>query len=151
MTNNTRFLDNVDLSLYDYSATRKAVEQKFQKYRRLKEQQIIIQTCLNSSITLSHENIKSNVIVDNVSKRVEKLETIKKMLDKIEIIANDNISELNDIERIIYDKTLLNELTNEDLVEIMDRSEKYIIKAKKSCYIKVARWFGIEVYNELDI
>lgn len=151
MTDNKRFLDNVDLSLYDYSATRKIVEQKFQKYRRLKEQQTIINTCLNSSITFGHDNIKSNIIVDNVSKRVEKLETINKMLSKIEVIANDNISELNDIEKIIYEKTLLKEYTNEDLVEMLDRSEKFIIKAKKSCYIKVARWFGEEVYNELDL
>lgn len=147
MAKQNGLLDAYDISLYDYELTKKNIRVKFAKYRRLKEQEEKLLFEYKSAADLEITGIKNNKINDNMLARMAKLEPIQNLLKKVDDIVNENKKELNPDEHLIFDKMLLDECTNEDLMDLMQKNSTYINKVKKSCFIKVARWFGEEVYD----
>lgn len=147
MAKQNKILDAYDISLYDYDSTKKNIRVKFARYRRLKEQEEKILLECKSASNFEITGIKTKNLKDNMLAKMAKLEPIQNLLKKVDDIVKINKNELSDDEQLVFDKMLLNECTNEDLMFIMQKNSTYINKIKKSCFIKVARWFGEEVYD----
>ena len=57
-------------------------------------------------------------------------------------------SDLSKDEKTIYKKMLIHKFSEDEIMEILCiNSKQAFINRKKSCYIKVARWFDLEEYN----
>ena len=74
---------------------------------------------------------------------------LKDFIQYCDTIINSNIKELNYYEKLIFDEVLIN---GKRLIDVennpnCDRSYVYLSKKKKSCILKVSKWFDIYVLN----
>lgn len=51
-------------------------------------------------------------------------------------------------EKIILKNSILDNLTDEELSDILSIARQHIYNRKKSCYIKVAQYFDLEVEKD---
>lgn len=58
-----------------------------------------------------------------------------------------NKDDLSKNELIVYKKCLISKCTDEALAEFLSISKGSLYYRKRSCYIKVARWFDLEEYK----
>lgn len=142
------FVELDDLNAYDYEATKNNVDRIFAKYRNYKEKKDIIMKRTKSSLSFDNLGIYGSYPGDPISNKIEQLERYDKYLNTIDDVYNLYSEQLSKDEKIIYKKMLLYKYTDEEVMQVLNISSKnglYI--RKRSCYIKVARWFDLEVYS----
>lgn len=138
-------LENVDI--YNYSETKKNVDMLFSKYRQYKEKKDIILKRTNSGLSFDNLGIYSSTPGDPVGNRVEQTEKYYNFIDTIDKIYELYSYQLTKDEKLIYKKMLLSKYTDIQMMEILNVSSyNGLYNRKRSCYIKVARWFDLEVY-----
>lgn len=138
-------LENVDI--YNYSETKKNVDMLFSKYRQYKEKKDIILKRTNSGLSFDNLGIYSSTPGDPVGNRVEQTEKYYNFIDTIDKIYELYSYQLTKDEKLIYKKMLLSKYTDIQMMEILNVSSyNGLYNRKQSCYIKVARWFDLEVY-----
>jgi hypothetical protein len=148
--NNAVALDGIEL--YNYDSTRKEVEKLYCKYRAYKIKEDIISKRIKSSLSLDNLGIFSTTISDPTGSKVEQLQRYSDFIELIEKTYQAFSSELTPDEKIIYKKTLLNNMPDNEVMELLCLSNNTsYFNRKKSCYIKVARWFDLEVYKDNNI
>lgn len=137
------------LEFYNYEETRKKLELLFDKYRKYKSKEEIIKRRYKASLSLDNLGIFAASINDPVYNKVEQLERYTKFIDLIDKVYNINNSDLSKDEKIIYKKMLVTKHSDEDVMQYLSINSKSGLYArKKSCYIKVAMWFDLEVLNK---
>ena len=148
MTIRKRVLTSDDITAYNYDACKKVVISKFAKYKQyLQSKEEYEETLSTSSKVYSDVKINCSGYRNDVEKiniRIEEL--CLKMKDLDELIA-DNIDSLDEYEKIIFDGMILHYLTNENMEEKLNKKKDFVVRYKKSCYIKVSKWFHEEVYR----
>ena len=141
------FIEVEDVESFDYEKTKNAVDKLFSKYRNYKNKQDIVLKRYNSSISLDNLGIFSNIPNDPVANKVEMIEKYENFLKTIDKIYELCSSDLSKDERVIYKKCLLSKHTEEELMDDLNMSHGSTFIRKRSCYIKVAKWFDLEVYK----
>lgn len=142
------FVELDDLKAYDYEATKNNVDRIFAKYRNYKEKKDIIIKRTKSSLSFDNLGIYGSSSGDPISNKIEQIERYDKYLNTIDDVYNLYSEQLSKDEKIIYKKMLLYKYTDDEVMQVLNISSKnglYI--RKRSCYIKVARWFDLEVYS----
>ena len=76
-------------------------------------------------------------LFDKKNAYIETIEGIYKLYEKN--LTND--------EKIVYQRCLVKKSTDEELMTALSLSHSAMFKRKRSCYIKVAKWFDLEVYK----
>ena len=138
-------LSECTLENFDYNMTKHNVEKLFAKYRSLKEKEELIRKRYKASLSLG---IFSNGISDPVGNKVEQLEKYRQFIDTIDQVFKLNSSELTKDELIIYQKSFIRKSTDEELLEYLNlNSRSSLTPRKKSCIVKVALWFDLEVFK----
>ena len=85
---------------------------------------------------------------DPVGNKVEQLERYTEYTDLIEKVYQINRDDLSKDEIIIYKKYLASRLSDNDIMEYLNiNSKSALFNRKRSCIIKVAMWFDLEVMN----
>ena len=141
-------LDGKDLQLYDLEKTKQNVNLYFIKYRNLKRKANVIRSRVKSSTDgLDGIGIFSSIVSDPTFNKCVKLDEVTKFIDLTDKIINVNINVLNEEEKIIFTKTIIGESTYDDIVNIIGHTRNYINDRRKSCFVKVATWFDLEVYK----
>ena len=142
-------ITNVDINLYNYYSIKKNLDDLFSKYRMYKEKKDIITKRLKSSLSLDNLGIFSSNISDPTSNKVEQIDKYNRFIETIDKTYDLFSNELTEDEKIIYKKTLLSSFTDNDVMEMLclNSPKNYMVR-KKSCYIKVARWFDLEEFND---
>lgn len=141
-------LDSIDI--YNYDLTKNAIEELFSKYRAFKIKEEIITKRLKSSLSLDNLGIFSNNVSDPTGNKVEQLQKYNDFTDLIDKTYNTFKNELSEDEKIIYKKTLINNFSDSEVMSMLClSSSRSYLNRKKSCYIKVARWFDLEVYKDI--
>ena len=141
------FTEVEDVDAFDYESTKANVDNLFMKYRAYKEKEQIILKRSNSSFLLDNLGIYSNRKNDPVGNRVEQAEKYNKFIETIEGIYNLYKDDLSKDEQIVYRRCLAKKSTDEELMTALNLSHGAMFKRKKSCYIKVSKWFDLEVYK----
>lgn len=143
------FVELDDLNAYNYSKTKENVDILYAKYRNYKEKKDIIFRRTNSSLSFDNLGIYGSSPGDPVGNRVEQTERFSKFIETVDSVYELYSFQLSKDEKILYKKMLQSRHTDDDLMSILNIASKnglYI--RKQSCYIKIARWFDLEVYNE---
>lgn len=146
--NSNDYLQLADLKVFDYNATKTNVDALFSKYRRYKNKEEIIRKRYKASLSLDNLGIYSNGNSDPVGNKIEQLEKYKKFIDTVDEVFKLNYGDLSKDEVVIYKKYLIDKLSEEKIMEYLNISSSSSLYARKrSCIIKVAMWFDLEVYK----
>lgn len=138
----------IELENFNYIETKKNVEQLFSKYRSFKTKEEIIEKRYKSALSLDNLGIFSSTTSDPVGNKVEQLEKYTTFTDLIDEVYRINKTELSKDENIIYKKYLTSRVRDEDLLDYLNiNSNSGLSNRKRSCIIKVAMWFDLEVYK----
>ena len=138
-------VDNVDA--YDYEKTKRKVDDVFSKYRAYKQKKEIIMKRYNAALSLDNLGIFSNQTSDPVCNKVEQSEKYTNYIDTIDKVYELYQKDLSKDEKIVYKKCMLAKHTDDELMEDLCMSHGSCFVRKRSCYIKVALWFDLEVYK----
>ena len=142
------FIEADGIENFNYKEKKKNVEQLFSKYRSFKMKEEIIEKRYKSALSLDNLGIFSSTTSDPVGNKVEQLEKYTNFTDLIDNIYKLNKSDLSKDEILIYKKYLISRVRDEDLLDYLNiNSNSALFNRKRSCIIKVAMWFDLEVYN----
>ena len=142
------FIEADGIENFNYNETKKNVEQLFSKSRSFKMKEEIIEKRYKSALSLDNLGIFSSTTSDPVGNKVEQLEKYTNFTDLIDNIYKLNKSDLSKDEILIYKKYLISRVRDEDLLDYLNiNSNSALFNRKRSCIIKVAMWFDLEVYN----
>ena len=146
--NSKDFLEADDIESYDYESTKENVDKLYSKYRSFKNKADIIMKRYKSPLSLDNLGIYSNSKSDPVGNRVEQADKYTKFIETIEGVFSLNKCDLSKDEMIVYNKYLCQRCSDEDLAEYLCISKGSVYYRKRSCYIKVAKWFDLEVFKD---
>ncbi len=140
-----------EIVLYNWEETRLNVRSYFSKYRIYLSKVNMIKDRYTSSLGNDNMGIYSSTISDPTANKVEQMEKYNNYIDlmnkHLEIVKKNMTAD----EKIILKKSILDNFNDEDLSEALNISRSHIYQRKKSCYIKVARYFDLEVEKDIDL
>lgn len=144
---NNEFKEIEDIEVYNYEATRKNLDSLLAKYRTYKSKKTTIEERIKNSIDLDNLGIFSSRKSDPTYNKVEQLERINNFIDTIDKVIKLNKNKLSKDEYLILKKCLDYKYTTEQISEMINLGYQATFTRKKNCYIRVALWFDLEVYN----
>ena len=144
---NNEFKEIEDIEVYNYEATRKNLDSLLTKYRTYKNKKITIEERVNNSIDLDNLGIFSSCKSDPTYNKVEQLERINNFIDTVDKVIKLNKNKLSKDEYFILKKCLDYKYTTEQISEMINLGYQATFQRRKNCYIRVALWFDLEVYN----
>lgn len=149
MIKNSKSFKIIDgIENFNYEETKKNVEKMFTKYRNYKSKEEIISKRYKASLSLDNLGIYGSSPSDPVGNKVEQLERYTEYTDLIDKVYQINRDDLSKDEIIIYKKYLASRLSDNDIMEYLNiNSKSALFNRKRSCIIKVAMWFDLEVMN----
>ncbi|MBO5096523.1 MAG: hypothetical protein J6B98_06580 [Bacilli bacterium] len=144
---NNEFKEIEDIEVYNYEATRKNLDSLLAKYRTYKSKKTTIEERIKNSIDLDNLGIFSSRKSDPTYNKVEQLERINNFIDTVDKVIKLNKNKLSKDEYLILKKCLDYKYTTEQISEMINLGYQATFTRKKNCYIRVALWFDLEVYN----
>ena len=144
---NNEFKEIEDIEVYNYEATRKNLDSLLAKYRTYKSKKATIEERLKISIDLDNLGIFSSRKSDPTYNKVEQLERINNFIDTVDKVIKLNKNKLSKDEYLILKKCLDYKYTTEQISEMINLGYQATFQRRKNCYIRVALWFDLEVYN----
>lgn len=129
-------------------ATSNNVQILFKKYRDFKEKQKIIELRNKSSLSLDNLGIFGSRTSDPTGNKVEQIMRYKDFTDTIDATYKLFSNKLEKDEKVIFEKTLRTKhVDDEVMIELSLTNRKTYYNKKMRCYLKVAMWFDLEVYE----
>lgn len=144
---NNEFKEIEDIGVYNYEATRKNLDSLLAKYRTYKSKKTTIEERIKNSIDLDNLGIFSSRKSDPTYNKVEQLERINNFIDTVDKVIKLNKNKLSKDEYLILKKCLDYKYTTEQISEMINLGYQATFQRRKNCYIRVALWFDLEVYN----
>lgn len=144
---NNEFKEIEDIEVYNYEATRKNLDSLLAKYRTYKSKKTTIEERIKNSIDLDNLGIFSSRKSDPTYNKVEQLEKINNFIDTVDKVIKLNKNKLSKDEYLILKKCLDYKYTTEQISEMINLGYQATFQRRKNCYIRVALWFDLEVYN----
>ena len=144
---NNEFKEIEDIEVYNYEATRKNLDSLLAKYRTYKSKKTKIEERIKNSIDLDNLGIFSSRKSDPTYNKVEQLERINNFIDTVDKVIKLNKNKLSKDEYLILKKCLDYKYTTEQISEMINLGYQATFQRRKNCYIRVALWFDLEVYN----
>ena len=144
---NNEFKEIEDIEVYNYEATRKNLDSLLAKYRSYKSKKATIEERIKNSIDLDNLGIFSSRKSDPTYNKVEQLERINNFIDTVDKVIKLNKNKLSKDEYLILKKCLDYKYTTEQISEMINLGYQATFQRRKNCYIRVALWFDLEVYN----
>lgn len=140
-------LKNKVIGLFDYDKTRLAVLSHFDDYVSKKEMLDVIESAYNSPQGNDNMGIFSGKISDPTAINGTKGAEYKTYTEKVEETLRPLKLKLTADEKIILEKSILTRHIDDEVALALSMDKRNIYHKKKSCYIKVALYYGIEVYK----
>ena len=135
------------LDQYNYAELKEVVLHYFSKYRAYNAKIEEICDSYNSPLSNDTMGIFSSNISDPTSKRALKLVECKEYVEYMNKQFKSLRLKLTSDEKIIFNYSILSRHTDEEIAEKLSLDKSNIYLRKKSCYVKVAKYFHIEVFN----
>jgi len=142
-----KLYDKEILEEYNYPETRDIVLQYFAKYRAYSNKIDELRDSYNGSLSNDNMGIFSSSINDPTSKRALRIAEYKEYIESMDEHLRTLKLKLTSEEKVIFKYSILSRHTDEELAEKLSLDRSNIYHRKKSCYIKVAKYFHIEVFN----
>lgn len=134
-----------DINIYDWDKTKEKVRNYFAKYRNYMSKINMIESRYSCSLSEDNFGIFSSMINDPVLNKIEQMDKYHRYIDQINMHLKNVMENMTCDEKIILKNSILDNLTDEELSDILSIARQHIYNRKKSCYIKVAQYFDLEV------
>lgn len=144
-----RLMDLKEIELYDVKETIENVKNFFVKYRNYKDKLDLIMERSSSSLSNDNMGIFSSQVSDPTSSKVEQRERYKNYVDEMDKHIKVINKKLTEDERAILRLSILRGYSDEFVADYISMSTQNIYQRKKSCYIKVACYFNIDVEKDI--
>lgn len=133
------------INAFDYQKTKENVLEYFSKYRLYSNNiNLLLNTC-SSSLSNDNLGIYSSKVTDKTSATAIKIIEYKEYIEEISKNFRKLRMYLTDDEKMIFNLSILSSHTDEELAEKLSLDKSNIYKRKKSCFIKVALFYNIDV------
>ena len=133
------------IDLYDYPKTRIEVLNYFAKYRICAAKIDMISDSYGCSLADDNMGIYSSGRSDQTAQKAFKVIECKDYIESMNKKFKALRLKLTDDEKIIFNYSILSKHTDDELAEALCLDKTGIYTRKKSCFIKVAQYFNIEV------
>ena len=130
---------------YDYEKIRERVLSYFYKYRRYMNKIDLIESSYNACLSNDNLGILSSKISDPTGIKVQRMEEEKRYIDMMNKSLKSLKFRLTTDEKIILEYSILSNHTDDDLAFALSLDKSNIYQRKKSCFIKVAIYYQLEV------
>lgn len=144
-----RLMDVNEIMLYDTKATMQNVKKYFAKYRNYKDKLSMIKEKMSTSLGEDNMGIYSSNISDPTGAKVEQSERYSKYIEYIDANLKIIRKNLTEDEKAILKLSILDSKTDEFIAEYISVAIQNFYQRKKSCYIKVACYFDIDVERDV--
>lgn len=144
-----RLMESNEISLYDVKSTIFNVKNFFAKYRNYKDKLDMIEQRISSPLGNDNMGIFSSQISDPTSSKVEQRERYINYIDSMEEHLQVIRKNLTDDEKTILNLSILGNMSDECIADIIALTPPNLYPRKKSCYIKVACYFNIDVEKDI--
>lgn len=148
MKKEIRIMSLDEISYYDVKKTMKNVKNYFSKYRNYQSKIYLIQQYNSCSLGNDNLGIFSSNISDPTANKVEKYERQLNYVNQMDAYLKNLKKNLTEDEKVILQFSILDCKTDEVIAEIISVAIQNFYQRKKSCYIKVACYFDLEVEKE---
>lgn len=146
----TTILSMEDIEIYDWDRTRLNVRNYFSKYRNYMSKINLIEERYTNLSLEDDYGIFSTTINDPTLNKVEQMDKYNRYIDNMNKHLKIVMNIMTCDEKIILKNSILDNLTDEELSECLNIARQHIYNRKKSCYIKVAQYFDLEVERDTN-
>lgn len=133
------------IDIYNYPKTKDRVLKFFSKYRLYTLKIHTISDSYNCSFINDNMGIFSCKKNDSTAKKAMQLLECEEYVNKMNKQFKSLRYKLTNDEKIIFNYSILSKHTDEELADRLCLDKSSIYHRKKSCYIKVAQYFNIDV------
>lgn len=140
-------LKNNVMELFDYDKTRMSVLFHFEEYSNKRDMLDVIEFSYCSPQGNDNLGIFSSRTSDSTAQKAIKCAEFRSFIEKVDESLKSLKAKLTTDEKIILEKSILARQNDEDVATALSMDKRNIYPKKKSCYIKVALYYGIEVYK----
>lgn len=140
-------LKNNVIDLFNYESTKKAVLLHFQEYHQKRAMIDVIESSYSSSLSNDNMGIFSSKISDPTGQKGTKCIQYKEYIESFDATLRPLKLKLTSDEKVILEKSILTRHSDEDIASALSLDKSNLYPRKKSCFIKVALYYGIEVYK----
>lgn len=142
-----KLLENNIIEEFDYIKTKDKVLEHFYRYRTSKRKLDLISNEYKACLSDIKNKTNSNVFgkIDTTAKKAEKIINEKEYIEEIEKSLKGLKYKLTPDEKVILEYCILSTHTDEVVADVLFLEKCNIYKRKKSCFIKVALYYGLEV------
>jgi len=140
-----KIYDKEIIEIYDYPETRNGVLEYFSKYRAYSLKISAIVNSYNCSLSNDNMGIFSSNISNPTSRKATRIVEYKEYIDSMNKTFKALRLKLTEDEKVIFNYSILSRHTDEELAEELCMDKTSIYPRKKSCFIKVAQHYNIDV------
>lgn len=140
-------LDKNVIKLFNYEETRLAVLKYFNKYTENKRMIDVVESSYSSPLGNDNMGIFSSKVSDPTGQKGSRCIEYINYIEKMNASLRPLKLKLTNDEKIILDESILTRHTDDELSISLSLDKSNVYPRKKSCYIKVALYYGIEVYK----
>lgn len=136
------------ISMYNYDVIKIKVKDYFEKYRECLVKKRLMAFSISDPLGNDNMGIFSSEISDTVQSKVVQMEKLNKYIERINYRLDLLKKELTEEEKVILQKSILEDLSDEEVVEILNIAIRGLYPRKKSCYIKTSIFFNLDVFKK---
>lgn len=145
----TKRLDNDIIDKYDYEKVVVSVNKKFTKYRWLKTKKSLVLNKYKSPLVEEKIGDIPKTNSDTTGNKALKLIQIDEYLEQFDNELSQLKEKLTVEEKIVLQNSIIDKTTDEILSIKLSISRAKVYPYKKSCYVKVAMFFNLDLEDDL--
>lgn len=134
--------------MYDYELVKIRVKAFFEKYKECITKKRLIAFSINDPLGNDNMGIFSSTITNTVHNKVEQMEKISRYIDNMNSRIDFLKKEFTEDEKIIFQMSILDDILDEDIADAVCMTRRGLYSRKKSCYIKTAIFFNLDVLRK---
>lgn len=143
-----KILNQEIINAFDYPKTRQAVLGLFSKYRLYSQKIEAVLESYNGALANNNSGILSSQISDKTSSKAIKIADYKNFIDDFEKSFKKLKLKMTEDEKKIFELSILSSHSDEEVAEKLSLDKSNIYPRKKSCFIKTALFYNVEVMKE---
>ena len=138
-------LNEKSLSMYNYESIKIRVKDFFAKYKEFLIKKRLIAFSINDPLGNDNMGIFSSQISNVVQNKVEQMEKLNNYINSMNAHISFLKKEFTEDEKLIFQMSILDDMLDEEIADSMSMTTRGLYPKKKSCYIKTAIFFNLDV------
>ena len=132
-----------EINNYNFKEVKNSVLNHFNNYRFYKNRINLIEARIKCALNSDNLGIFSNKKNDPTFNKVEQIEKFRNYIKIFDETIDKLKDYLTDDEKTIFDLSIIDRCSDEELAYELSINKQHLYKPKKSCYIKTAEFYNL--------